>query len=69
MKRNKGISLIALIITIIVIIILAAIVVGGSLNTPERANWAKFTSDYSNIQEAINIKQTELYGKYATGQM
>jgi hypothetical protein len=41
MREKKGISLIALIITIIVIIILAAIVIGVALNTPESANRAK----------------------------
>ena len=64
-NNKKGISLIALVITIIVIIILAAIVITMSLDTPEQANYAKFTSDASSIQEMVTIKYIELYGEKA----
>jgi type II secretory pathway pseudopilin PulG len=58
-NRIKGISLIALIITIIVIIILATIIVSSALNTPERASLARFIGDMSEIQQAVSIKTTE----------
>jgi Tfp pilus assembly protein PilE len=66
MKSKKGISLIALIITIIVIIILAAIVIGVALNTPEGANRAKFASDMSEVQQAVKVKLAENYNQYIT---
>jgi hypothetical protein len=62
MKNQKGISLIALIITIIVIIILAAIVISSAVNTPEQANWAKFCGNYAEIQSAVSTKSAEVYG-------
>jgi hypothetical protein len=63
MKNQKGISLIALIITIIVIIILAAIVISSAVRTPESANWAKFCGNYSEIQSAISTTSADVYGK------
>ena len=66
MKNSKGISLIALIITIIVIIILAAIVIGGVFNTPRDAKWAQFCSDYDTIQTATQVKYYEEYLKDQT---
>ncbi len=60
---KKGISLIALIITIIVIIILAAIVIGAVMNAPDKANFAKYCQDYSEIQTAVSTQATILYGK------
>jgi hypothetical protein len=62
MKNQKGISLIALIITIIVIIILAAIVISSAVTTPEQANWAKFCGNYAEIQSAVSTKSAEVYG-------
>ena len=56
---SNAISLIALIITIVVIIILAAVVIGSSLSTPEKANYAKFMSDMSEIQQYVSIARTE----------
>ncbi|MBQ9267195.1 MAG: hypothetical protein IJ217_02795 [Clostridia bacterium] len=64
-RSNKGISLIALIITIIVIIILAAIVIGGVFNTPNDAKFANFCQEYDRVQTAIQLKYYELYQKYA----
>jgi type II secretory pathway pseudopilin PulG len=66
MKLQKGISLIALIITIIVIIILAAIVIGVAINTPENANRAKFASDISEVQHAVSTKLAENYNQFIT---
>ena len=53
MKKENGISLIALIITIIVIIILAAIVIGGIFNTPSQAKFSRWCSEIGNLQDAI----------------
>jgi type II secretory pathway pseudopilin PulG len=66
MKKQKGISLIALIITIIVIIILAAIVIGLALTTPESANRAKFASDMSEVQHAVAVKLADNNNQYIT---
>ena len=52
-KSNKGISLIALIITIIVIIILAAIVIGGVFNTPSQAKFSRWCNDVGSVQDAV----------------
>ena len=65
MKSQKGISLIALIITIIVIIILAAIVIGGVFNTPNDAKFANFCQEYDRVQTAVKINFYNLYQKYA----
>lgn len=64
-SRNRGISLISLIITIIVIIILAAIVIFNGMNTPDSAQYAKFTSDISNLQEVVDAKYNAKYSEYA----
>jgi type II secretory pathway pseudopilin PulG len=64
--ENKGISLIALIITIIVIIILAAIIISSGLTTPESANRAKFASDLSEVQHAVKVKLAENYNQFIT---
>ena len=50
---ESGISLITLIITIIVIIILAAIVIFTGLDTPDRATFAKFVQEFSNLETAV----------------
>jgi hypothetical protein len=65
-NKQKGISLIALIITIIVIIILAAIVIGTGLTTPENANRAKFTGNMSEVQHAVKVKLADNYNQYIT---
>lgn len=52
-SEEKGISLIALIITIIVIIILAAIVIGGVFNTPSQAKFSKWCDEIGRLQDAI----------------
>ncbi len=65
MKNQKGISLIALIITIIVIIILAAIVIGSIQNAPDQANFAKYCQDYSEIQSAVSTQGALVYGQLA----
>ena len=51
--KQAGISLISLIITIIVIIFLTAIVIFTGLNTPDRATFARFVSEFSDFNTAI----------------
>ena len=64
-QNCHAISLIALIITIIVIIILAAVVIGSSLSTPEQANFARFSSDFSEIESQVKTTYATEYGKVA----
>jgi len=53
MKNSKGVSLIALIITIIVIIILAAIVMSASQNTIGQAQYAGFAQEFGDYSSMI----------------
>ena len=53
---KKGISLVALIITIIVLIILTAAVVITGINTPQNAQLAVFKNNVSTVQEAVILK-------------
>ena len=62
---KAGISLISLVITVIVIIILAAIVIFTGLSTPDRANFAKFTSEFSDFQTAVEQDYYNRYQKHA----
>jgi len=62
---KKGISLVALIITIIVLIILTAVVVITGANVPKNANLAVFLNNISTVQEAVNIKMLNNMAKYA----
>ena len=61
-KNERGISLIALVITIIVIIILAAIAFNSSTSTIGKANYSKFVSNISEVEQAINEKMIEVKG-------
>ena len=63
LRRNgRGISLIALVITIIVIIILAAIAFNSSTSTIGKANYSKFVSNISEVEQAINERMVEVKG-------
>lgn len=53
MKNQKGVSLIALIITIIVIIVLAAIVMQSSTGTVDEANFAGFAQEMGDYTSAV----------------
>ena len=57
MKRNKGISLIVLVITIIVLIILVtAVILGLARNNPrDSAVKAKFMANFTNVEEGVGI--------------
>ena len=59
---ERGISLIALVITIIVIVILAAIAFNSSTSTIGKANYSKFVSNISEVEQAINEKMIEVKG-------
>lgn len=60
-KRNSGISLVSLIITIIVIIILAAIVIFSGMGTPEKAQLSAVINDIDNVQTAVDQAYYGLY--------
>ena len=63
MKRNKGITLIALVITIIILIILAAIAINtvfGENGLILRAQEAKFKTEVSGIKDLVEVKRLEL---------
>ena len=62
---KKGISLVALIITIIVLIILTAAVVMTGVNAPQNAQLAVFYNNVANVQEAITLKIMDNMSKYA----
>ena len=63
-NNNRGISLIALIVTIIVLIILAAAVVLTSVNTPKTAQLAVFYNNIATVQEAVRLQMNNNLTKY-----
>lgn len=60
MKNQKGVSLIALIITIIVIIILAAIVMQSSTGTVDQANFAGFAQEIGDYTSAVTTSAASI---------
>ncbi|MDD4067224.1 MAG: hypothetical protein PHH22_04550, partial [Clostridia bacterium] len=65
---KRGISLVALIITIVVLIILTSVVV-FNMNAPiEEAVYAKFANDVSVIQESVTMKLLDNEARYAINQ-
>ena len=62
---KKGISLVALIITIIVLIILTSVVVFNMDGPLEEATYAKFANDVSVIQESITMNLLDNEARYA----
>jgi len=63
MKTNKGITLIALVITIIILIILAAIAINavfGENGLILRAQEAKFKTEVSSIKDLVDVKRLEI---------
>ena len=61
-NNERGISLIMLVITIIIIIILAAITFNSSTSTIGKANYSRFVSNISEVEETINEKMIEVKG-------
>ena len=63
---RKGISLVALIITIIVLIVLTAAVILTGMQTPENAQLAVFYNNIGSVQEAVTLKMMNNMSHYAT---
>ena len=62
-RHYEGISLITLIITIVSIIILASIAIFNGLKTPAQAQFAKFSQEISDIQEAVTAQYNKRFGE------
>lgn len=62
MRNQKGVSLIALIITIIVIIILAAIVMSSGGDTVGNAQFAKFSQEFGEYTDQVSVKSLDIKG-------
>ena len=62
-KKEEGVSLIALVITIIVVSILVAITFSNSNGTIGKAGYSKFVTNIVEVQEAIAQKATAVKGK------
>jgi hypothetical protein len=60
MRNQKGVSLIALIITIIVMIILAAIVMNAGGDTTSSALLAKFDSEFGDYADKVTLKALDI---------
>ena len=61
---KKGISLVALIITIVVLIIITAAVVLTSVDTPQTAQLAVFYNNIATVQEAVRLQMNNNLTKY-----
>ena len=62
-KNEEGVSLIALVITIIVVLILAAIAFNNSTSTIGKADYSKFVSNITEVQDAITQKAASVKGR------
>ncbi len=63
LRNKKGVSLIALVITIIVVIIMASIAFNNSTSTIGKADYSKFVTNISEVQEAIAQKVVTVRGE------
>lgn len=63
-KKNDGITLITLIVTIISIIILAAIIISAGYNAPNNAMFSDFSDEMSNMRVAVNTFRAQNLAKY-----
>ena len=68
-RREEGVSLIALVITIIVVLILAAIAFNSSTSTIGKADYSKFVTNITEVQEAIAQKAASVKGESVTSGM
>ena len=73
-KKENGITLVALVVTIIVLLILAGVsitMISGDDGIATRASQAASKTDVGNVEDAINLAvstaKTEHYAKYAEG--
>ena len=64
-KRQKGVSLIALVITIIVVIILAAIAFGTSTRTISNANYSDYVNNIGEVRTAFHTRAMTIKGEEA----
>ena len=55
-ESRKGISLVALVITIIVLVMLTGAVVITGINVPQQGQLAVFKNNVSNVQDAVTLK-------------
>ena len=63
MKKERGITLIALVITIIVLLILTAISIGaifGENGLLAKAQLASFATEMKQIEENVHLRQAEI---------
>ncbi len=63
LKDNKGITMVALVITVILLIILASITASSGLNTAEESKYYNAIAQIKTMQTKVN----ELYEEYSTG--
>lgn len=59
LKKENGITLIALIVTIVVLLILAGITIGGAINGIDDAQEDKLLAELETIQHAITQRDTK----------
>ena len=62
---QKGVSLIALVITIIVVIILAAIAFGTSTRTISNANYSDYVNNIGEVRTAFHTRAMTIKGEEA----
>ena len=70
MRKNKGITLISLVITIIVLLIISSIsiaMLSGNNSIINQASEAKIMSDYSQISEALELYKIKQANKSKYG--
>ena len=64
-RKQKGISMVSLVITIIVMLILVAVAYGASLQTVDEADYSKYVSDFSDVATAFEEKSMTVKGEKA----
>ena len=62
---RKGISLVALVITIVVMMILAGTVIMTGINAPSEAHLAVLDNNIQTVQEVVNLKMSSNTIKHA----
>lgn len=62
-RKQKGISMVSLVITIIVMLILAAVAFGSSLRVTSEADYAKYTNNLSEVNDSFNEKSLLIKGE------
>ncbi len=55
-KKNNGVSMIALIITIVILIIIASIVISSFLGTSDKATSAKVLNEFIEVENAVAVQ-------------